>query len=229
MTDIDKITARFQAEIARREALEAKMPRCAVCGAIMQQQGQCEACAEIKAQKYIEEQKEINRLGGIKAYKNFHISNYQNKEVLEFCKDYPNNNLFIFGSSGVGKTHLATAIIRQFTDAMIVKSYDIFSECRADLSVDNENAIIRKYVSCRYLLIDDLGAEKATDYSISTLYKIMEKWDMNERKGLIVTSNYSPSELADFLKHERIVSRILGFSNVVRINGKDMRISRGNK
>jgi DNA replication protein DnaC len=75
------------------------------------------------------------------------------------------------------------------------------------------------------LIIDDLGAEFVTQFSISALYNLI---NTRQNKGLstIISTNLSGSELAG--KYEgRIYSRIIGADyTVLRFEGKDQRIAR---
>ena len=82
-----------------------------------------------------------------------------------------------------------------------------------------------KYLECDLLIIDDLGAEFVTQFSISALYNLI---NTRQNKGLstIISTNLSASELAG--KYEgRIYSRIIGSDyTVLRFEGEDRRIAR---
>ena len=74
---------------------------------------------------------------------------------------------------------------------------------------------------CKLLIIDDIGAERVTEWVRERLVSII-----NTRVGAglstIYTSNLSPEELKEGLG-DRISSRVLGSSGVVEITGADRR------
>ena len=184
----------------------------------------CEAC-NIRMEKVAEQKKKnraIYRLGGLKAYNQFTIAKYNNKVAIELCSVFPAVSLFLWGASGTGKTHLATAIIREH-DGMVIKPQRIYRDCRGIKDGEEEQAAIDSFVNIPFLVIDDLGVDKKTDFSFSTLYEVIDGRDMSEMKGLIVTSNLSLSALAERLGDDRISSRLAGMCKIVEITGKDRR------
>lgn len=86
-----------------------------------------------------------------------------------------------------------------------------------------EADLISCYSSPDLLVIDDLGAEKATDWARTTLYVIIDRRD-REMMPTIVTSNSSLQQIAvNFCG--RIASR-LSNSKVIEINMPDYRRKR---
>lgn len=204
-----------------------KLPKCPKCGYSFIN-GVCDRCAEMEEveRKNAERIKawDIKRLGGIKAYESFTLDNYANKAAISMCDGYPDINLYIWGAAGVGKTHLATAIVRQFGNAILVKPQHIFRKLRGLKSGEEEQAVIDKLASKVYIVIDDLGVEKSSAFSLSSLYEIIESRDMNYVKGMIVTSNLSLAGLAEKLGDDRITSRLAGMCKIVEITGGDHRL-----
>lgn len=203
--------------------------RCPACGTLLEG-GVCWRCAEeaaIQAQAEAAQLRvEVERLGGLKAYQDFTLERYDNKAAVELCAAYPNNNLFLWGPAGTGKTHLATALVRRH-NGLVVKPQHIYRECRGLADGAEEQAAISWYIRLPHLVIDDLGQEKLTDWSFSILYEVLDGRDMNRLSGLIVTSNLSLSSLAERLGDDRIPSRLSGMCRVVELTGKDRRVSRG--
>jgi DNA replication protein DnaC len=186
----------------------------------------CKECSGKKIARLKEERERpynIFRLGGDKAYNNFTLEKFTNKAATELCSRYPNENLFLWGTAGTGKTHLATALIRQYREGRVVKPQHIYRACRGLKDGKEEQAAINEFRDCPYLGIDDLGADKKTDFSFSTLYEIIDGRDMYERKGLIITSNLSLGDLAARLDDDRIISRINGMCKIIELTGKDGR------
>ncbi|CAK0742992.1 putative AAA domain-containing protein [Gammaproteobacteria bacterium] len=229
--------ADVMAELERQAAArKAAGPRCPVCGAPGPVPGLCEACYQVhnddpvgKARLEAEERaRDIYRLGGLLAYESFTLDRYDNKAAIESCSGYPDVNLYIHGPAGTGKTHLATAIIRSYPGAAVLKPQYINRIVRekTKISVAAEQAIIERIVRRRNLVIDDLGADKRTEYSGSVLYEVLDGRVMARMTGLIVTSNLSLGALAERLQDDRIPSRLAGLCRVVEIKGEDRRISK---
>lgn len=142
------------------------------------------------------------------------------------------DSLLLIGTTGTGKTHVSTAIakevISQGFDVLYDSTQNILDDFEADKFKSGYNRTESrsdKYLECDLLIIDDLGAEFVTQYSVSALYNLI---NTRQNKGLstIISTNLSAGELAG--KYEgRIYSRIIGADyTVLRFDGKDHRISR---
>lgn len=80
------------------------------------------------------------------------------------------------------------------------------------------------------LILDDLGAERVTDWQLDVVARIVEHhYDRNET-NTIVTSNYSPADLArrlgkdDPIQGERIVSRLIEGAIKLKLDRADLRV-----
>lgn len=208
----------------------AKMPTCAKCGVLMRPGAPCSSCAEAKEREALEQvntrEVDIARLGGLMAYEDFTLARYDNEKAIRACDGFPECNLYIYGPAGTGKTHLATGVARQFPAASVLKPQRIYRIIRGNgrQSADQEQASINRLVRQPILVIDDLGVDKRTDYSVSTLYEIIDGRIMAKKRGLIVTSNLSLDALAERLGDDRIASRLAGACRIVEIAGADRRI-----
>lgn len=183
----------------------------------------CERCKanHIEMDKQRKKGRDIYRLGGLKAYNQFTLAKYTNKPAIESCSVFPTFNLFLWGTAGTGKTHLATAIIREH-DGMVIKPQRIYRDCRGLKDGAEEQAAIDRFVNIPFLVIDDLGIYE-TNFAYSVLVEIIDGRDMGDKKGLIITSNLSLDSLAEKMKDDRISSRLAGMCKVIEITGKDMR------
>jgi DNA replication protein DnaC len=215
--------------LLKADALQAKenarlsaLPKCPTCGKPMDG-GYCRPCRDLAMAADTEKRLEIIRLGGRKAYEQFTIQRFTNKAAIESCKVYPGISLFLWGPAGCGKTHLATALVRNH-GGQVIKPQDIYRESRGHKSGEEEKAVIMRYVNMPYFVLDDLGVDKKTEFSFSILYEIIDGRDMALMPGLIITSNLSLNALADRLDDDRITSRIAGMCKIVELTGKDHRI-----
>ena len=150
--------------------------------------------------------------------------------VRDFAKKQ--DNLLLIGTTGTGKTHISTAIARELIhqgyDVIYDSTQNIISDFEADRFRNNygrEENKSEKYLDCRLLIIDDLGIEFSNQFTLSTLYTLL---NARQNKGLatIISTNLSYDELKN--KYEdRIFSRIIGSNyKVLVFEGKDARLSR---
>lgn len=180
--------------------------------------------AERAEQEKERREREIKRLGGQRAYYDFTAEKYTNKAILNALSGYPNENYYIWGKAGVGKTHAAVAVLRNAPLAAVVRMSEVSREIRAS-EVYEEKRIIEKYAT-KQMLLDDLGSEKATDFLQNILFEIMDRRWQSKQGGLIITANMSIDKLGAIVG-DRTASRIAGLvgpKNTIEISGADWRL-----
>lgn len=79
-----------------------------------------------------------------------------------------------------------------------------------------------KYTACDLLIIDDLGTEMVTQFTVSALYSVINDRLM-AHKPVILSTNLSPEELRTRYSAQ-IASRILGTYQVLQFLGNDIRM-----
>ena len=142
-------------------------------------------------------------------FENFIITK-TNKKEIEIAKDFTDkcinknqkNGLIITGKSGVGKTHLATAILNELTEkdmlvlmGRLILLLDVIKDTFKDFS-SKEKDIIELYSKVDMLIIDDLGTERISSWALEKLYTIIE--NRNENKlPIIVTTRFDKESLLD--------------------------------
>ena len=176
-----------------------------------------------KQRQRLQKQEEV-RLGGKYNYLKFTKDSYDNKKVLESLKNFPKESYLIFGKVGVGKTHAAVAVGREDKTTAFFTLGDLALKLRACNNASEEIAIY-DYCSNRPIIIDDIGAEKGTEFVLNILYRILDNRIKNMQQGIILTSNKDLRSLEETFG-SRIISRILGLvgENIIEIGGKDRRI-----
>jgi DNA replication protein DnaC len=148
--------------------------------------------------------------------------------VKSFGRD--TENLLFIGNTGTGKTHISTAIAKEIItrgfDVLYDSAQNIFSDFETDKFKSGYSpqyeAKAEKYLECDLLIIDDLGAEFVSQFTVSCLYNLI---NTRKNRGLstIISTNLSPEELG--AKYEgRISSRLMGEYTVLPFLGKDHRI-----
>ena len=80
---------------------------------------------------------------------------------------------------------------------------------------------MRRYLACDLLILDDLGAEFTSQFTIAALYQILNNRLMGGRPT-IINSNLASKELYERYS-ERIMSRIVGNYETLRFLGADIR------
>lgn len=157
-----------------------------------------------------------------------------------FSIRYENGDgLYIEGTNGTGKTHLAAAIALQ----LINEGVPVVCKTSSDLLLDikkayddeytKESAALDVYKSVDLLIIDDLGKEQCSDWSVSTLYSILND-RYEDMKPTIITTNYGAEDLIraltpkgyDNTKIVAIISRLRETSTVITMAWDDYRTTR---
>ena len=147
----------------------------------------------------------------------------------KFVQDFPNRtNLYIFGETGTGKTHLAcciaTEIINKGHSAIFIKAADYIDLCYQRYSdrSGEKTAMYEKLLNCNLLVLDDLGADVTTKNSDSLLLTLIDD-RLNAGLSTIITSNLTIAQIKDIYS-ERFSSRIVGDYKAFHLFGADLRI-----
>lgn len=159
-------------------------------------------------------------------------------DVKKFLEMYPliDMGLLFIGNCGVGKTHLAVSLLREIVlekrdSGLFYDFRDLLREIQASwnsVSQTSELEVLRPVLSVDVLVLDELGANKPTEWVRDTIAHIIN-CRYNDRKLTIFTSNYPdtaerPGEetLTDRIG-ARLRSRLYEMCKVVEIKGEDFR------
>lgn len=141
----------------------------------------------------------------------------------------PRPNLVLVGAVGVGKTHLALAAVRDdYVERGLEVLFRPVAELLDDLRPGGDPTALDRYVHVERLVLDDVGAERPTDWSAERLGLVINRRWMEERP-VIATTNLEPGPNGELVQAlgERTYSRLVGSDAVVvRLSGADRRRQR---
>jgi DNA replication protein DnaC len=167
--------------------------------------------------------------GVSKLYKDCSFESYiGNDKLISDLKEISktDKSVILRGPTGCGKTHLAISIIKkQCGNSIFITVPDLLLKIRSSFNggAETEDGIIAEYSSVPVLVLDDLGAEKTSEYSITTLYIILDR-RIRECRQTIITTNLTQQEIEKTFG-ARIASRLSGMENI-KINMPDYRKKR---
>ena len=149
------------------------------------------------------------------------------------------HGLYIAGDAGVGKSRLAAALLLDAVRCGSCKDYfpgsglvvlshrwisapTLLMELRGtmDSRGESERDVIGRYCSPRLLVLDDLGAERESDWTQQAIYMLLSS-RVDAMRPTIVTSNLPLAEIDK--RDPRLASR-LGGMTYFKLNGVDRRL-----
>lgn len=179
-------------------------------------------------------------------FDNFSLDFYADKQeahramsgLFSFAKDYAENfdaerseNLLMMGGTGLGKTHLSSAIARRVIeggfDVFYVTAINMVSDFEAEQFGNHRGVrgeFTDKYFDCDLLILDDLGTELTNQFTVSCLYNVINM-RINRRLPTIISTNLMQNELMQKYS-ERITSRLFGEFRILPFLGTDIRLQK---
>lgn len=157
------------------------------------------------------------------------------KKVREYAHGFtlegeePMKGLLFIGGTGLGKTHLSTALAK----TVIEKGYDVIYTSAVSMLSDFEqrrfgNAMTQgdadntgRYTECDLLIIDDLGTEVKNQFTISCIYHVVNT-RLNLQRPTVISTNLSSAELREDYG-DRLASRLMGEYDMIAFFGTDIR------
>lgn len=183
---------------------------------------------------------QLNRNAQLKlsSFDTFSLSYYKGDDyftmnrIFNFARNYAekfhsaSESIFMYGKTGLGKTHLSLAIANRVLEKGYSVIYDSIINIlrkieQEHFSREHSSEMIDLVMETELLILDDLGTEYETPFYSSTVYNIINT-RLNSGKPTIISTNL---ELAVIRRRydERVVSRITGVYTCLEFKGEDVR------
>lgn len=139
-------------------------------------------------------------------------------------------NIVLMGSSGVGKTHLATSIgisaAKKRISTYFIKCHDLVTQLKKAQLENRLEARLKHFGKYKCLIIDELGYLPIGKEDSKLLFQLIDL--RYENKSTIITTNISFSKWDDIFGDTTIASaildRVLHHAHVVNIVGNSYRL-----
>lgn len=145
-----------------------------------------------------------------KRYNHCELSNFEHhydslrdahRKAVRFVEQFPavDKGLLLIGDNGVGKTHLAVAILKAVIRSKRIQGFfyetgELLKLVRDTYASDtNEADVLRPVLEADLLVLDDLGVEKTSEWVQETLGHVVNI-RYSERRPTVFTTNLQDSE-----------------------------------
>lgn len=134
--------------------------------------------------------------------------------------DFGLESILFWGIPGNGKSHLAAAIhnelIRKHRVIVFISMPDLLEKIKSTFnkqSKESESQILKALNLCDLLIIDDIGAEKTSEWVQEIIFRIVDS-RYRRKKPILATSNLEPKLLSDRIG-ARAYDRIIEMSQPI--------------
>ncbi|MBQ8228342.1 MAG: ATP-binding protein [Clostridia bacterium] len=152
--------------------------------------------------------------------------------VFSFCKNYAEDfssrsqSILMLGETGLGKTHLSLAIagqvIRRGFGVIYASTQNILNKLESEKFGRSDTSDTEKnLIECDLLILDDLGTEFSTQFTVSAIYNIINS-RLLASKPTVISTNLTMEQL-ESVYTQRISSRILSEYTILQFDGTDIR------
>lgn len=196
--------------------------------ALRQKEKEMQAIASLKKQSLMDERLRDACFDNFKQTKD-------NAYNLKLCQRYArhldemlekNQGLLFYGGVGTGKTFAAACIANHLLDQRVPVVMTSFVKLLETMQgfKEEDSILISKLNRAKLLIIDDLGAERSTDFALEKVYNIVDS-RYRARLPIILTTNLSMAEMKETvdIRYSRIYDRIFELCYPMQFTGPSWR------
>jgi DNA replication protein DnaC len=156
-------------------------------------------------------------------FSSFQCSSDKQRKTVEYLKT--GGSAVIYGSNGVGKTHLAYATCeyqaRQGKVAGYVLAFDFFNKIRKSFSDGTTEDVMNRYSNYQLLVIDEIDKTQGTQTEFMYLYSLINE-RYNYMRSTILITNAKPDEFAAIIGQSSL-DRVASEGKVIDLTGENYR------
>lgn len=208
--------------------------------------------AENSKMKHLKDEKKeqwLEDIGIKKQYEKATLENYKpqtesQEEALKACKLLNSGDitkLVLLGSNGVGKTHLASALVKKH-NGLLITAYEMFATYRGCFSgKTSELDVIKKFSKIPLLAIDEYGRTKGSEAEENFMSAIIDNRHSNNLPTLILSNLILKRDCIFYKNNNKscetcqrnscleskltkdVISRLRENSRIILIEGEDYR------
>lgn len=120
-------------------------------------------------------------------------------------------NIIFIGSTGIGKTGLATAFlihaIERGYNGRFITFPDLVEKLYRSIADHTEEKVVKKFAAYDALLIDELGYVEVEPIQVGLFFTLMNK--RHKKKTTLITSNLGFSQWTSFLKNQQLTAALV--------------------
>ena len=182
------------------------------------------------------------------SFKNVYKDDSSRLDVIKYLKKFYDDykahekvkGLYLYGNFGCGKTYLVSALFNELAKKNIQSTIIYFPEflrsLKASFGSDDDDYEERfdEVKEADLLLLDDLGAEKISDWARDEVLGVILQYRMEENLPTFFTSNLSLKDFEEHLiiretsedkiKARRIIERVKYLTNEMEMNSINRRV-----
>ncbi len=153
-------------------------------------------------------------------------------KAVDFCTDSEAKNMFFYGGCGFGKTFLSSCVAKRMMDvgkSVIYTSasglFSDYEDYKFGKKPSDEFADKRDMIKdADLLIIDDLGTEVLSAFSVQLLNEILNE-RISLKKKIIISTNMNMKGISSRYS-DRIASRIYEAFEILHFVGSDIRVQK---
>ncbi len=159
--------------------------------------------------------------------------NDQNKGIYKMATNYvqkfnqmlaENQGILIYGPVGTGKSYTAACIANALIEKHVPVIMTSFVKIMQNIVSQDEAQYMEMLNTADLLILDDLGAERNTEYALEKVYNIIDSRSRSQ-KPMLLTTNLELGDMMNTadIRYQRIYDRIFDTCYPVKLEGKSFR------